>query len=139
MRTKGRSGRCGERCAWEDHGGGTRTWRHVDVGFDTSTLVAPAPRVNCPTCGVTVAQVPWARHDSSFTRAFEDLVVYDAIASSKATAARRHSVSWRAVNNACLRVATEALGRIDLPAGLPGISAGKRLTSAQVMPPSLCR
>jgi transposase len=69
-----------------------------------------------------VAQVPWARHDSSFTRAFEDLVVYDAIASSKATAARRHSVSWRAVNNACLRVATEALGRIDLPAGLTAIA-----------------
>jgi transposase len=122
VRTKGRCGRCGERCAWEDHGGGERTWRHVDVGFATSTLVAPARRVNCPTCGVTVAQVPWARHDSAFTRVFEDLVVYDAIASSKATAARRYSVSWRAVNNACIRVATEALGRVDLLAGLSAIA-----------------
>jgi transposase len=122
MRQKGRCGRCGERCAWEDHGGGERTWRHVDVGFATSTLVAPARRVKCPTHGVTVALVPWARHDSSFSRAFEDLVVYDAIASSKATAARRHCVSWRAVNNACVRVATEALGRVDLLAGLSAIA-----------------
>jgi transposase len=122
VRKKGCCGCCGERCAWEDYGGGERTWRHVDVGFATSTLVALARRVKCPTHGVTVAQVPWARHDSSFTRAFEDLIVYAAIASSKATAARRHSASWRAVNNACIRVATEALGRIDLLAGLSAIA-----------------
>ncbi len=115
-------GSCGVRCAWEDHGGGERTWRHVDVGFATSTLVAAARRVNCPTHGVTVAKVPWARHDSAFTRAFEDLVVYDAIASSKQKAARRYSISWRAVNNACIRVATEALGRVDLLAGLTAIA-----------------
>ncbi|MHB8449089.1 MAG: transposase family protein, partial [Mycobacteriales bacterium] len=114
VRQKGRCGRCGERCAWEDYGGGERTWRHVDVGFATCTLVAQSRRVNCPTHGATVAQVPWARHDSAFTRAFEDLLVYDAIASSKAKAAERYSVSWRAVNNACVRVATEALDRIDL-------------------------
>jgi transposase len=122
VRKKGRCGRCGECCAWEDHGGGVRTWRHLDVGVATSTLIAVARRVKCPTHGVTVAQVPWARHDSSFPRAFENLVVYDAIASSKATAARRHSVSWRAVDNACIGVATEALGRIDLLAGLSAIA-----------------
>ena len=39
----------------------------------------------CPSHGPTVAQVPWARHDTVFTRAFEDLVVYDASASNKTT------------------------------------------------------
>jgi hypothetical protein len=67
------------------------------------------------------SRVPWARHDSSNTRAFEDLIVYDAIASSKATAAR-HTFSWRAVNDACMRVSTEALGRIELHAGLSTIA-----------------
>jgi transposase len=78
--------------------------------------------VNCLTHGPTVARVPWARHDSAFTRAFEDLVVYDAVASSKQRAADRHCISWRAVNNACVRVATEALGRVDLLAGLVAIA-----------------
>jgi transposase len=122
VRKKGCCGRCGERCAWGDHGGGERTWHHVDVGFATSTLVALARRVKCPTHGVTVARVPWAWHDSAFTRSFEDLIVYDAIASSKANAAARYPVSWRAVNNACVRVATEALGRIDLLCGLTAVA-----------------
>jgi hypothetical protein len=65
--------------------------------------------VRCPEHGVTVGQVPWVRHDSWFTRAFEDLVVFDAIVSSKLAAARRYGVSWRAVGHMCVRVATEAL------------------------------
>jgi transposase len=69
-----------------------------------------------------VAEVPFARHDSWFTRAFEDLVVYDAIVSSKLAAARRHQVSWRAVDHLCLRVATEALDRLDLLEGLVAIA-----------------
>src|SRR5580700_912943 len=90
---KGRCGRCGTPCPWFDRGGGERRWRHVDVGFATSELVAEARRVSCPTHGPTVVEVPFARHDSWFTRDFEDLVVYDAIASSKAAAAIRHGVS----------------------------------------------
>ena len=67
---------------------------HVDVCFATCELVAEAPRVSCPEHGVTVAAVPWARHDSWFTVAFEDLVVFDAIVSTKLAAARRYGVSW---------------------------------------------
>jgi transposase len=122
VHSRGRCGRCGNLCAWEDNGGGERTWRHLDVGYATTTLVAVARRVNCPACGLTVAQVHWARHDSAFTWAFEDLVVYDAIASSKQRAAARRGVSWRAVNHACIRVTTEALGRVDLLAGLSAIA-----------------
>jgi transposase len=49
-----------------------------------------------------------------FTRAFEDLVVHDAIVGNKQAAAGRYAVSWRAVNNMCVRLAEEALGRVDL-------------------------
>ena len=119
---KGRCGKCGDPSPWFDNGGGQRRWRHVDVCFATCELIAEAPRVSCAEHGVTVAQVPWARHDSAFTRAFEDLVVFDAIVSSKLAVARRYGVSWRAVNNMCVRVATEALGRIDLLEGLVAIA-----------------
>jgi transposase len=49
-------------------------------------------------------------------------VVFDAVVSSKLAAARRHKVSWRAVDHMCVRVATEALGRIDLLEGLVAIA-----------------
>jgi transposase len=101
----------------------------VNVAVVTSTLGSPpaswwlnAPRVNCPEYGVTVAEVFWARHDSAFSRAFEDLVVFDAIVSSKLAVARRYGISWRAVNNMCVRVATEALGRVDLSEGLVALT-----------------
>jgi transposase len=79
-------------------------------------------RVACPTHGPTVANVSFARHDSWFTRAFEDLVVDDAISSARLAAARRHGVSWRAVDHLCVRVAREVLGRADLLEGLVAIA-----------------
>ena len=119
---RGRCGRCGGVAPWFDNGGGERRWRHIDMGMATCELIAEAPRVSCPEHGVTVAEVAFARHDSAFSRAFEDLVVFDAIVSNKLAAARRHGISWRAVDHMCIRVATEALGRIDLLEGLVAIA-----------------
>jgi transposase len=121
-RRRGRCGRCGALAAWFDNGDGPRSWRHVDAGFATVQLVAAARRVNCGSCGPTVAAVPWARHASAFTRAFEDLVVHDAVVANKQAAADRYGVSWRAVNNMCVRVAEEALGRVDLLDGLVAVA-----------------
>ena len=119
---RGRCGRCGELASFYDQGGGQRRWRHIDVGFATCELIADARRVDCGVHGPTVVQVPWARHDSSFTRAFEDVAVHDAIVGNKQAVADRYQVSWRAVNNMCVRVATEALGRVDLLEGLIAIA-----------------
>lgn len=57
-----------------------------------------------------------------FTRSFEDLIVHDAIVGNKQAAADRYAVSWRAVDNMCVRVATEALSRVDLLDGLVAIA-----------------
>ena len=122
QRRRGRCGRCGELAAWFDNGDGVRSWRHLDAGFATVELVGLARRVGCGSCGPTVAALPWARHASAFTRAFEDLVVHDAIVGNKQAAADRYGTSWRAVNNMCVRVANEALGRVDLLDGLVAVA-----------------
>lgn len=122
VRKRGWCGRCGELAAWFDNGDGPRSWRHLDAGHAIVELVAVARRVDCRSCGPTVAAVPWARHASAFTRAFEDLVVHDAIVGNKQAAADRYGISWRAVNNMCVRLATEALGRVDLLDGLIAVA-----------------
>lgn len=119
---RGPCGTCGQPSPWHDQGDGQRSWRHVDVGYATCELIADARRVDCPVHGATVAAVPWARHDTAFTRAFEDVLVHDAIVSNKQAAADRYATSWRAVNNACIRLAEEALGRVDLLDGLVAIA-----------------
>ena len=49
-------------------------------------------------------------------------MVHDTIVGNKQAAADRYGVSWRAVNNMCVRVATEALDRVDLLNGLIAIA-----------------
>ena len=117
-----RCGRCGQWAPGYDRGGGPRRWRHVDVGFARCVLEGPAPRVGCGRCGPTVAQVPWARHDTMFTRAFEDVVVHDAIRSNKTSAAKRYELTWRAIDGMCTRLLAEAMGRVDLLEGLLAVA-----------------
>jgi transposase len=68
---------CRRRCPGYDWGEGRRRrWRALDLGTTFAYLEAWAPRVSCREHGVVVAAVPWARHDSGFTRAFEDQVAW---------------------------------------------------------------
>lgn len=122
VRRRGRCGRCGASSSWFDNGDGVRSWRHLDAGFATVEIRALARRVDCPDHGPTVAVVPWARHASAFTAAFEDLVVHDAVVGNKTAAARRYGVSWKAVNNMCTRLLDEALDRVDMLDGLTAIA-----------------
>jgi transposase len=62
--------------------------------------------------------VPWARHDSRFTRAFEDQVAWLAVHTSKTAVAELMRTSWRTVGGILERVAAQAAGRVDLLAGL---------------------
>jgi transposase len=77
--------------------------------------------VYCKHHQVVVAQVPWARHDSRFTIAFEDQVCWLAVNASKKAVAALMRVTWRTVGAICKRVAQEAITDRDLFAGLKRI------------------
>ncbi len=113
-----RCGECRRRCPGYDQGDGLRRWRALDLGTTFAYVEALAPRVVCKRHGVIVAAVPWARHDSDFTRAFEDQCAWLVVNTSKQAVAELMRVVWRTVGAICARVAEEAAGRRDLLNGL---------------------
>jgi transposase len=117
-RERGRCGVCRRRCPGYDLGEGPRRWRALDLGTTLAFVEAEAPRVSCRRHGVVVAAVAWARHDSRFTRAFEDQVAWLAVNTSKTAVAELMRVAWRTVGGILERVAAQAAGRVDLLAGL---------------------
>ena len=61
-----RCGICGKKCSGYDKGNGKRRWRAMDIGNSSKVyLESDSPRVWCREHGVTVQQVPWARHGSN--------------------------------------------------------------------------
>jgi transposase len=117
-RERDRCGVCRRRCPGFDLGDGRRRWRALDLGTTFAYVEADAPRVSCREHGVVVCAVPWARHRSRFTRAFEDQVAWLAVHCSKSAVAELMRVSWRTVGGICERVAGEAERERDLLAGL---------------------
>jgi len=120
-REKHRCGVCGRRCAREDSGEGRRRWRALDLGTTHAYLEAEAPRVYCKRHRVVVAAVPWARHDSRFTVAFEDQCCWLAVNTSKKAVSQLMRVTWRTVGQICERVAEETIAQRDLLTGLKRI------------------
>jgi transposase len=120
-REKHRCGVCGRRCPREDGGEGRRRWRALDLGTTLAFVEADAPRVLCKHHRVVVAAVPWARHDSRFTVAFEDQCAWLAVNTSKKAVAELMRVTWRTVGSICERVAAEAIASRDLFADLKRI------------------
>jgi transposase len=115
---QGRCGRCERRAPGYDTGGGRRRWRGLDAGTMRVYLEADAPRVACPVHGVTVAAVPWARHGSRFSTAFEDTCAWLACHTALAVLSVLLRVTWRAVSAIVIRVVAEAGGKRDRLAGL---------------------
>lgn len=117
-RLRDRCGRCGRRCGRYDSGDGPRRWRGLDLGTVEVYLKAEAPRVSCPEHGVTVAAVPWARHDSRFTRAFEDQAGWLVTHTSRSAVSELMRVAWRSVGAIITRVVREAEASSDRLSGL---------------------
>ena len=117
-RERDRCGVCRRRSPGFDLGDGRRRWRAMDLGTTLAFVEAEAPRVRCRYHGVVVCAVPWARHDSRFTRAFEDQTAWLAVNTSKTAVAELMRVAWRTVGGICERVATEARREVDLLGGL---------------------
>lgn len=67
-------------------------------------LEAFAPRIECSTHGVLVAHVPWARHGSGFTSAFEDAVAWLAVRTDKTAVSNWLRIAWRTVGAILERV-----------------------------------
>jgi transposase len=118
-RERDRCPHCRRRCAGYDLGEGRRRWRALDLGTTYAYVEADAPRVQCKRHGVVVAAVPWARHDSWFTRAFEDQCAWLAVNTSATAVAQLMRITWRAVGSICRRVTADARRQHgDLLAGL---------------------
>ena len=83
-------------------------WRHLDLGTWRLELRASLRRLRCPTHGVVVEAVPFARPGAHLTRDLDDLLVWLATRMDRSAVARLCRVSWRTVGRACERVvATE--------------------------------
>jgi transposase len=117
-RERDRCGVCRRRSPGFDLGEGRRRWRALDLGTTFAYVEADAPRVRCRRHGVVVCAVPWARHGSRFTRAFEDQVAWLAVNCSKSAVAQLMRIAWRSVGGVCERVCAEAEREVDLLAGL---------------------
>jgi transposase len=117
-REQGRCGVCRRRCPGYDWGDGRRRWRAMDLGTTLAYVEAEAPRVRCRRHGVIVAAVPWARHDSWFTRPFEDQCAWLAVNTSARAVAALMRTTSRAVGAICRRVCDEARAQRDLLDGL---------------------
>jgi transposase len=120
-RERDRCPHCRRRCPGYDWGQGRRRWRALDFGTTLAYVEAEAPRVSCKQHGVVVAAVPWARHDSGFTRQFEDQVAWLAVQASKTAVSQLTRIAWRTVGWICSRVTDEATATRDLYAGLKRI------------------
>jgi transposase len=118
VRERDRCPHCRRRCPGYDLGEGRRRWRALDLGTIFAYVEAEAPRVHCRRHGVVVAAVPWARHGSWFTRAFEDQCAWLAVNASASAVAQLMRTSWRAVGAICRRVSDEARAQRDLLADL---------------------
>lgn len=117
-RERDRCGVCRRRSPGFDLGEGRRRWRALDLGATMAFVEAASPRVTCRRHGVVVCAVPWARHRSKFTRAFEDQAAWLAVNTSKSAVAELMRVAWRTVGGIVERVASEAQAKADLLDGL---------------------
>jgi transposase len=90
-------------------------WRHLDLGVWQVEVRASLRRLRCPTHGVVVEAVPFARPGAHLTRDFDDLLAWLATRMDKTAIARLCRVSWRTVGRACERVVAAELdpGRLD--------------------------
>ncbi len=101
-------------CGWEPWVARPASGRSSRSRFGREYEVGPGwtpPGSPAPLHGPTAAHASFARHDIWSTRAFEDLVVYDAICSSRLDAARGHDRSGRTPSDRLGHRATPCAGR----------------------------
>ena len=107
-RNQCKCGICGKKSPKYDNGDGTRRWRALDFGNSVRVYVeSEAIRVECPEHGVIVRQVPWARHDSRYTKSFEDSIVWLTLHLSKKAVSEYMRIKWHTVGSIVRRIERE--------------------------------
>lgn len=107
-KSKPRCGLCGRRSTQYDRSP-PRFWRHLALGKTVFRLRYAPRRVNCRNCGVRVEQVPWAGHNSFFTREFEEVTAWLAQRMDKTAICRMMGINWRTVGTIIQRLVNERL------------------------------
>ena len=88
---------CGCRCKVYDRSKCTRMWRALDCGGVIIELYSPTCRVDCPEHGVKTASVPWAFHDSGFTKDFDMMATFLAMNINRSVTAEFLRCDWHTV------------------------------------------
>lgn len=104
---------CGRPCR-RVHDQRVRLWRHQDFGGSKVFLEYRIRRVKCRTCKRTTTEaVPWAEHDSGFTRDFEERCAYFAQESNQTFVSRTLRISWRSVGRVVRSVVRRTIGALN--------------------------
>lgn len=101
--------RCGKSVA-TGRAGKPRRWRHLGIWGRTVWIQASIRRFECRPCDRTVTEsVPWARHDSDFTRPFEDAVGLIAQKTDQTAVSTLFGIAWVTVGKIAQRLVSELL------------------------------
>ena len=84
-------------------------WLHLDFGSYLVIVRADLRRIDCPTHGVLVEAVPFARYRAGFTRDLEDLTAFLTTRTDKTTVARFLRLDWDTIGRICERVVASDL------------------------------
>jgi len=84
-----------------------RRWRSLDWGTHRVYIESTAPRVSCKNHGVIVARVPWARHDSDYTRDFEQTIGWCSLHMTATDISEYYRIKWHTVGAIVKRVYDE--------------------------------
>jgi transposase len=88
----------------------SRQWRHIGLGGFKIFLRGHIRRLRCPQCrAVRTEAVPWARHDSDFSRPFEDAVGLLAQKLDHTAVVELTGVAWVTVGRIAARLVHEML------------------------------
>ena len=86
-----------------------KRWRHLDLGSSRCWIECELRRLRCPTCGVRLEPVPWARPGAAHTRDFEDVVAWLAQQMAFAPITRLLRVGWHTIGPIVARVVADRL------------------------------
>ena len=95
---------CGRKCPGYDTRTEFKKWRAPDFNGIKVELCYKPIRVLCPVHGVVTAAVPWAFHDSSFTKDFDMISTFLAMNINKKVASEYLRVDWHTIGRCISRV-----------------------------------